>query len=293
MAFEDLKAKQSVVWGSGPYERISEHLAIAHDHLLTRVEPRAGQRWLDVATGTGEIAVRAAAGGASVTGLDLAPRLIETARARADQAGVDIRLNVGDAERLPYPDASFDVVSSSFGVMFAPDQRAAAAELARVTRPGGLIALVNWHPTRGVAEFFKVMAAYMPPRPDGVGNPFAWGDRGQLVSLLGDAFELVYEEGDCPQPGRSADDVWELFTHAYGPTKALADSLDDERRAALRRDWVAYFQRFRNGGDSVSQPRPYLLAVGTRRESPMKTRSGSPARDDRHTTRHAEPLALR
>lgn len=266
MAFEELKAKQSVVWGSGPYERISEHLTIAHDHLLARAEPRGGQRWLDVATGTGEIALRAAAAGASVVGLDLAPALIKTARRRMSQAGVDVRFEVGDAERLPYPDASFDVVSSSFGVMFAPDHGAAAAELARVCRPGGRLALLSWHPARGVAEFFAVMAAYMPPRPEGVGDPFAWGDRDHLAALLGDAFELRYEEGDCPQPGRSADEIWELFTSAYGPTKALANSLDGERRAALRRDWVAYFDRFRNGA-GISQPRPYLLALGTREES--------------------------
>ena len=267
MAFEELKTKHSVVWGSGPYERISEHLAIAHDHLLAQVEPRPGERWLDIATGTGEIAVRAAAGGANVTGQDLAPGLIETARRRAAEAGVDVRLEVGDAERLPYPDASFDVVSSSFGVMFAPDHGAAAGELARVCRPGGTLALLNWHPTRGVAEFFKVMAAYVPPRPEGVGNPFDWGDRDHLAALLGDAFELRYEEGDCPQPGRSADEIWELFTSAYGPTKALADSLDDERRAALRRDWVSYFEQFPANGGGVSQPRPYQLVLGTRRES--------------------------
>lgn len=265
MAFEELKTKQSVVWGSGPYERISEHLAIAHDHLLARVALSAGERVLDVATGTGEIAVPAAAAGAEVTGQDLAPGLIETARVRAAEAGVDVRFDVGDAERLPYADASFDVVTSSFGVMFAPDHRAAAAELARVCRPGGRLALLNWHPTRGVAEFFKVMAAYMPPRPEGVGNPFEWGDRDHLDSLLGDAFELRYEEGDCPQPGRSADEIWELFTSAYGPTKVLANSLGAEQRDGLRGEWVSYFERFQNGG-GVSQPRPYVLVLGTRRD---------------------------
>jgi SAM-dependent methyltransferase len=266
MAFEGLKAKQSVVWGSGPYERISEHLAIAHDHLLRAVDLVSGDRWLDVATGTGEIAVPAAKAGASVTALDLAPELIETARRRAARAGVEARFDVGDAERLPYPNASFDVVSSGFGVMFAPDQRAAAAELARVCRPGGRLALLTWHPSLGVAELFKVMARYMPPRPEGVGDPFAWGDRDRVSELLGDAFELRYEEGDCPQPGRSADEVWELFSTSYGPTKALADSFDAERRAALRADWRAYFEQFRNG-DGISQPRPYLLVLGTRRES--------------------------
>jgi len=265
MAFEQLKERQSVVWGSGPYERISAHLAIAHDHLLRAVEPRPGDRWLDVATGTGEIAVEAARRGADATGLDLAPQLIETARIRARESEVELELEVGDAERLPYPDASFDVVSSSFGVMFTPDQRAAAAELARVCRPGGKLALLNWHPSRGVAEFFKVMAAYMPTPPEGVGNPFAWGDRDHLAGLLGDAFELRYEEGNCPQPGASAEEIWELFTTSYGPTKALAHSLDERRRAELRRDWIAYFEQFRNGV-GVSQPRPYLLVVGARRE---------------------------
>jgi SAM-dependent methyltransferase len=267
MAFEELKTRHGVVWGSGPYERISEHLATAHQHLLRAVEAQSGERWLDVATGTGEIAVRAAQLGASVTGIDIAPRLIETARERVRASGVEVALDVGDAERLPYPDAEFDVVVSAFGVMFTPDQRTAAAELARVTRPGGRLALLNWHPTRGVAEFFKVMAPYMPPQPEGAGNPFAWGDPDRLFELLGDAFELRYEEGDCPQPGSSAEQVWELFTTAYGPTKTLADSLDPDRRAGLRRDWIAYFDQFRNGA-GVSQPRPYLLVLATRhRES--------------------------
>jgi SAM-dependent methyltransferase len=231
------------------------------------VEARPGERWLDVAAGTGEVALPAAKRGASVTALDLAPELIETARDRARESGVAVAFDVGDAERLPYPDGSFDVVSSAFGVMFAPDQRAAATELARVCRPGGRLALLTWHPSRGVAEFFKVMAPYMPAPPEGVGNPFAWGDRDHLAELLGDAFELRYQEGDCPQPGRSAAEIWELFPNAYGPTKALADTLATERRAALRRDWLAYFDQFRNGG-GVSQPRPYLLVLGTRRREP-------------------------
>jgi SAM-dependent methyltransferase len=264
MAFEELKSKHSVVWGSGPYERISEHLRVAHDHLLREVEPRAGERWLDVATGTGEIAVRAAEPGAQVSAIDLAPRLIETATERARKAGAEVSFEVGDAERLPYPDASFDVASSAFGVMFAPDHRAAADELARVVRPGGTLALLNWHPKQGVAELFAVMATHMPARPEGVGDPFAWGDRDHLDSLLGDAFELRYEEGNCPQPAPSAEAAWELFAQAYGPTKALAASLDDDSRAALRRDWIAYFERFRNGG-GVSQPRPYVLVIGERR----------------------------
>lgn len=264
MAFEELKEKQSVMWGSGPYQGISDHLALAHDHLMRVIEPKQGESWLDVATGTGEIAIRAALAGADVTGLDLSPDLIETARGRGADAGVKVKFEVGDAENLPYEEASFDTVTSTFGVMFVPDHSAAAGELARVCRPGGRLGLLTWHPTEGVAEFFKIMAPYQPSPPEGVGSPFAWGDRDHLEELLGDAFELTYEEGDVPQTGASGEEVWKLFSTEYGPTTTLADSLDDERREALRADWVAFFERFRDG-DRVSQPRPYVLVIGTRR----------------------------
>jgi len=266
MAFEELKEKQSVMWGNGPYQRVSDHLAIAHDHLMRVVEPRSGERWLDLATGTGEIAIRAAKGGAEVTGLDLAPDLISTARERAAEAGAEVAWEVGDAEALKFDDASFDTVTSTFGVMFAPDHRAVAGELARVVKPGGRLALLTWHPTEGVAEFFKVMATYQPAPPEGVGSPFAWGDRDHLGELLGENFELRYEEGDCPQPAESAEAAWELFSTSYGPTKTLADSLDEDRREAMHRDWVEYFERFRDSdGEGVTQPRPYVLVLGERR----------------------------
>jgi SAM-dependent methyltransferase len=264
MAFEELKAKQSVMWGNGPYARVSENLKVAHDHLFREVVPQAGERWLDVATGTGEIARPAARAGARVTGLDLAPDLIETARERASEDGVDVSFDVGDAEALPYEDGSFDTVTSTFGVMFAPDHAAVARELARVCRPGGRLALLTWDSEHGVAEFFKIMAAYQPPRPEGVGNPFSWGDKEHVTGLLGDAFELRFEEGDCPQPGRSSEDIWELFATSYGPTKTLVEGLDPDRREALHSDWLAYFDQYRTS-DGVSQPRPYLLVLGTRR----------------------------
>jgi SAM-dependent methyltransferase len=265
MAFEQLKEKQSAMWGSGPYQGISDHLRIAHDHLMRAVPPREGGSWLDVATGTGEIAIRAARGGADATGLDLAPDLLDTARSRAADAGVEVSFEQGDAENLPYGDASFDTVTSSFGVMFAPDHAAAAAELGRVCKPGGRLGLLTWHPTEGVADFFKIMAGYQPPPPEGVGSPFTWGDRDHLAEILGDAFELSFEEGDCPQTGSSAEEVWELFSREYGPTHTLVESLDDERREALHADWVSYFERYPAEGGGVSQPRPYVVVLGTRR----------------------------
>jgi hypothetical protein len=148
--------------------------------------------------------------------------------------------------------------------MFAPDHAATANELARVCRPGGRLALLTWHPRRGVAELFKLMAAYQPPRPEGVGNPFEWGDRDHLAALLGDPFAPRYEEGDCPQSGSSEEEILGLFATSYGPTKALAASLDDGRREALHGDWIDYLAQHRQNG-GVRQPRPYLLVLGTRR----------------------------
>jgi hypothetical protein len=123
---------------------------------------------------------------------------------------------------------------------------------------------LTWHPTEGVAEFFKVMAAYQPPPPEGAGSPFTWGDRDHLEELLAEGFELRYEEGDVPQTGASAEEIWELFATDYGPTRTLAESLDGERREALQRDWVEHFEQFRTD-DGISQPRPYILVLGTRR----------------------------
>ena len=132
MAYEELKARQSVVWGNGPYQRITETIIDIHEQIVERVDPEPGKRWLDLATGTGAVAERAADAGASVTGVDLAPALIETAKARADERGLEIAYFVGDCERLELADGSFDVVSSTCGVMFAPDHEAVAGE----ARPG-------------------------------------------------------------------------------------------------------------------------------------------------------------
>jgi ubiquinone/menaquinone biosynthesis C-methylase UbiE len=137
MAYEELKQRQSAMWGTGPYQRITETITDLHEAVVERLAPEPGDRWLDLACGTGAVAERAAAAGAEVTGLDLAPVLIETAKGRAAELGLEIDYVVGDAERLGFPDASFDKVSSTVGIMFAPDHEAAARELARVTAPRG------------------------------------------------------------------------------------------------------------------------------------------------------------
>ena len=262
MAFEELKERQSVVWGTGPYQRITDTITDIHQLVIDRLAPSAGDAWLDLACGTGAVAERAASAGADVTGVDLAPALIDTAKERARELGLDIEYSVGDAERLDLPDASFDKISSTCGIMFTPDHAATARELARVTRPGGRIALANWTPTGGLAKMFAVMAAYQPAPPPS--SPFAWGDEEHVRELIGDAFELELSEHVSTLRTSSGEEYWELFSTSYGPTKTLADWLG-ERREELHRDWVDFFeQNYRDDGEIV-HTREYLLVLGTRR----------------------------
>jgi SAM-dependent methyltransferase len=177
MAFAELKARQSVVWGNGPYERITNTIRDIHELVIERVDPKPGEKLLDAATGTGAVAILAARRGADVIGQDLAPVLIEKARERAAEEGVDVRFEVGDAEALTYDDAGFDVVTSTCGVMFAPDHEAIARELARVTRPGGRLALACWTPEGGLGQMFRMMGPFLPPPPAGAGSPFDWAVR--------------------------------------------------------------------------------------------------------------------
>jgi SAM-dependent methyltransferase len=192
MAHDELKQRQGAMWGRGDYQRITETIPDIHALVIERLAPAPGMRWLDLACGTGAVAERAAAAGASATGVDLAPALIETAEWRAAQLGLEIRYAVGDCERLELPDAAFDAVSSTCGVMFSPDHAASARELARVTAPGGRIALANWAPGGGIARMFGMMAPFQPAPPPS--DPFRWGDPEHVRGLLDDAFELEFEE---------------------------------------------------------------------------------------------------
>jgi SAM-dependent methyltransferase len=262
MAYEELKQKQSVMWGTGPYQRVTETIADIHERVVDNLAPRPGQAWLDLACGTGAVAERAAAGGADVVGVDLAPALIETAKQRAAEQGLEIDYRVGDCENLDLPDASFDALSSTCGIMFAPDHEAAAREIARVTKPGGRIALANWTPTGGLARMFKMMAPFQPAPPPS--SPFDWGDQGRVRELLGDAFELDLSEHTSTLRIPSGEVYWELFSTSYGPTKTLADSLGD-RREELHRAWVDFFDTHYRANGEIAHTREYLLVLGRRR----------------------------
>src|SRR6187401_3398208 len=156
-----------------------------HVVLVERLAPQPGEHWLDLGCGTGDVAFHAARAGAIVTGSDLSPTLIETAERHARELGLDLTLEVADCQALHYPDASFDVVSSSVGVIFAPDHARVAAELARVCKPGGRVGLTAWRKDSGVGQMFAAMQPYMPTPPEGVGSPFQWGDEAYVESRLG------------------------------------------------------------------------------------------------------------
>ena len=251
------------MWGTGPYQRITETLTDIHERVIERLEPRAGDRWLDVACGTGAIAERASARGASVTGLDLAPALIETAKERAREQGLEIDYVVGDCEAMPFEDGSFDKVSSTVGVMFSPDHEASARELARVTKSGGRIALANWTPEGGLGRMFAMMAPFQPVKPPS--SPFEWGREERVRELLDDAFELEIEEHVSTFALSSGEEYWQLFSTSYGPTKTLADSLDENRREEFHRTWVEFFEGEYSSNGAISHTREYLLVLGTRR----------------------------
>lgn len=264
MAYDVLKQRMAAAYSSAPFEQLADSAADIHDHLVDQLGVTPGERWLDLATGTGSVAIRAAQRGALVTGQDLAEGLVDTARRLAADEGLDVSFDVGDCEVLPYPDAAFDVVSSAQGAVFAPDHEAVSAQLARVCRPGGRIGLTAWRPGGAIASFFAMIAKYQPPPPAGAGNPLDWGRPDYVRTWLGAAFELEFADAESPQLGWSAESLWMLFTTAFGPVKALAASLDDARREQFHRDFVAFYNGYRVPG-GVSSPREYLVILGRRR----------------------------
>lgn len=253
------------IWGSAPYEQFSALHAGAVSHLLRRLPSARGLRWLDVGTGTGEVALPAAAAGARVTGCDLSPGMIESARRRAAGTGLGITFDVADARAMPYPDASFDVITASFSVNLVPDHAALAAEFARLCAPGGTLGLVTVLPERGQAEVFAAMLRYLPEFPADGPDPYAWADRGYAGRLLGQEFELSFEEGDTPQPGRSGEAMWQAMADAYGPAHRLVTSLATGRAAVLAAEVAAVYERYRRPDGTISMPRPYLIITGRRR----------------------------
>jgi SAM-dependent methyltransferase len=242
------------MWGAADYEQVAKRFATIHDELVSRLSPRTGERWLDVATGTGEVALRAALAGAEVAGLDIAPRLLEQARAKSSH----VDWVEGDAQALPFEDGAFDVVSSCFGLIFAPDQQATAAELARVC--DGRIGLTVWRPNEGPHAIYAAFSGDQTAQP----SSDDWGREDRLRELLGDAFDLELEERVWWLEGESPEDVFELMSNGAPPVKALFDSLESDRAAAFREAMLEHWSRFQTP-EGVREPRRYLLVLGRRR----------------------------
>ena len=248
-------------WGAGgeKYDEVSRGIADAIEHAVDALDPQPGERILDVATGTGWAARSIAARGAIVTGVDLGAEVIEAAR----ELSSDIDFRIGDAEALPFPDNHFDAVISTFGVMFARDPEAVAAELARVVRPGGRISLANWAAGGSVNEMFKLIGSHKPAEENPAPSPFEWGKTTRVLELLGDHFEVEFEVGTSFFRTESAEKAWATFSTGFGPVVTLLEVLSEEKAAALEAEFIAFHETARTTTGIVMR-RPYVIAKARR-----------------------------
>lgn len=234
---ENLKTKLKATWMAGDFGKIAQSYVEGSEDFINRLNLKAGESVLDVACGTGNLAIPAARAGAIVTGVDIAPNLLEQARARAAAENLDCTFDEGDAERLQYEDASFDVVVTMFGAMFAPRPERAAAELIRVCRAGGRIAMANWTPTGFTGKMFKINASHVTP-PANMPSPVLWGDeetvRGRLQDGISD-LQLTRRLITFRFPF-SPDEVVEHFANYFGPTQKALATLDADGQTALLND---------------------------------------------------------
>ncbi len=262
-----LKARHRAMWALGDYPALARDLiAPLGPALVEAAGVRAGQRVLDVAAGSGNAAIPAALTGADVTASDLTPELFDAGRRDAEARGATLAWDTGDAEALPYGDATFDVVLSCVGVMFAPHHRAAADELVRVCRPGGTIANLSWTPAGFIGQMFATMKPYAPPPPPGAQPPPLWGDEAHVRELLGDRVTSVDARQGSVTVDRfgTPEELRDYFKARYGPTiavyRAIAD--DSARVATLDAELLALVERHDLGGGAMNWE--YLLYIARR-----------------------------
>ena len=264
--YTELRDKQQKVWSSGDYNKIAALTVPVSEHLVEHAGVGPGERVLDIATGTGHVALAAARRSAVATGIDYVPELLEIASRRAMAEDLVIELAEADAEALPYADASFDVVLSAIGVMFSADHAQAAQELVRVSRPGARIALASWTPEGFVGGILRTVGKHVAP-PAGAQPATRWGTEAVVAELLGDGVDDVESvAATVCQRFSSAEHFADLFLTYYGPTYSAAGRLDDEGRMALRADLVALAQAFDRGtGTGVVLDWEYRIVTATRR----------------------------
>jgi ubiquinone/menaquinone biosynthesis C-methylase UbiE len=226
-SIDQIKASMRNTWMAGDFGMVAKTIASSGDSFIAGLPLSPGMTLLDVACGTGNLAIPAAKRGCIVTGVDIAPNLVEQARERANAEGLSIIFDEGDAEKLPYPDASFDVVVSMFGAMFAPRPEIVASELARVLKPGGLLAMANWNPASFTGKMFKLNAQHVPP-PPGIAPPALWGDEATVTQRLSSLFtdietEIIPIDFDMPVNPSGAVTFFRTY---FGPTQVAFSRLD-------------------------------------------------------------------
>ena len=259
-----VKAKQQSAWASGDYAVIGTTLQIVGEQLAEACEIRWDEEILDVAAGNGNATLAAARRGGSVTSTDYVSDLLDRGAERAAAEGLSVRFALADAEALPFDDGVFDVVLSTFGVMFAPNHCAAAAELARVCRPGGRIGLANWTPTSLVGQIFGVLARYVPP-PSGLQSPAVWGDVDHLEELFsGRAESIEVTRREFCFRYRSAAHFVDVFRSWYGPVHKAFATLPEADAASLERDLIDLLDRNNTADGALVIPSEYLEVVVTR-----------------------------
>lgn len=239
---EAVKARQKAMWESGDFGQIARCIEPAAEEFMSRLQLRPGLRVLDVACGSGNLAIVAARAGCVTSGIDIACNLIAEARERAAYEELSIHFAEADAEALPFAEGSFDLVVSMFGTMFAPRPEVVAAELRRVTKSGGRIALANWTPSGFIGQMFQVFKKHLPPPPAGVASPMLWGDEATVRARLEEGFadlRITRRIARMRNPFPPAGTV-DFFRKYYGPTKLAFDSLNEAAQSALRRDLVDF-----------------------------------------------------
>lgn len=264
--FKAIKVRQQGAWSSGDYAVVGTTLQIVGEELCEALDLRAGERVLDVAAGNGNVSLAAARRWCDVVATDYVPALLERARERAAADRLTMEICKADAEDLPFDDASFDVVVSTFGVMFTPDQESAAREMLRVCRPGGRIGLANWTPDGFIGQLFKTIGKHVPP-PAGARSPALWGTRERIGQLFEPhAARISTTQRSFVFRYRSPDHWLEIFRTYYGPVLKAFAALDGAGQAALERDIRALLAEFNRSGDrTLVVPSEYLEVVVTRR----------------------------
>ncbi|HET9253047.1 MAG TPA: class I SAM-dependent methyltransferase [Candidatus Eisenbacteria bacterium] len=262
---EAIKKRQQATWASGDFGRVGTTLQIVGESICEAVDLQAFERVLDVAAGNGNASLAAARRFAEVTATDYVPELLEQARVRAEAERLPITFQVADAENLPFPDGAFDVVLSTYGVMFAPNQERAASELLRVTRSGGRIGLANWTPEGFLGDLFRVVGRFVPP-PAGVRSPMEWGKETRLVELFGPrASDIRTERKHFVFRYGSPEHFIEFFRTYYGPTHRTFAALEDERRKAFQAELVDLLRaRNRSRRGTLAVPGEYVEVVITK-----------------------------